>query len=143
MTTITVGATGQNVAKNFLDHLNLGREPVGMKTLDLLVKLRVAIEKRGLDEESAVAVLQSFEAQFGAAETPMKRLEKFVGFVQSIDEKANLIDTVKDLGLLSKSELEEQAIASGNWIPFMKRVEQDKRDAMAAAATPATEIKKA
>lgn len=78
-----------------------------------------------VDEETCLALLKSFELHHKSDDIT-GRLDNFLKFISSISERDDLIGTVKSMGMLSKSELEQQAVLTGNWIPFMKRVESDK-----------------
>ena len=81
-----------------------------------------------VDKETCLAIAKSFEEKYGRGGDDLgTRLDKFKGFLKLFDSKTDLIQSVKNLGMLSKSDLEEYAQETGNWLPSIKRTMQDER----------------
>lgn len=87
--------------------------------------LMALFQKHKVDDETALEVVRSYERKFGQAETTAARLGKVFKFLSSIEERGDLVATVRDLGMASKAELEEYAVETGDWGHFLKRVEKE------------------
>lgn len=101
-----------------------------MKTVAQLLGI---FAERRIDDETAVAILRSFETQNGRLDDAHLRVNRFSKFIHGLHASTNsrqpFIDTVKNLGLLSKNELEEHAKETGDWTHFLKRAEKESKNA--------------
>lgn len=107
--------------KTLLDYLKIDKSLASLRTKDLYSKIAGLFAFHKIDEETAMAIFKSFEARFGMADDLEFRLEKFDSFLKAIDTRENLIDSVKNVGLLSMSELENHAQETGDWLPAIKK----------------------
>lgn len=128
---------GSNVSfRNIRNYLGLSNKKLSVKQQELIDSISLLLTAKGVDAETAVSIFQSFENKISRAEGVDHRLSSFNKFIQSISSKDDLVETIKDFGLMSKAELEQKAVETGNWIPFMKRVESDKQKEIADANQP-------
>ena len=116
--------------KTLLEALGFAKQSsIPIALLQPILKISGVMSAHGIDEETTVALLKSYESRFGTLDDPHLRVSKFHDFVASIHAAGHgrnaFIDQVKNLGLLSKSELEEHAKETGDWSHFLKRVEHD------------------
>lgn len=75
-----------------------------------------------IDKETTIAIVKSFEERYGGAtDDLLTRLSKFKTFLSMFDSTTDLVQSVKNLGMLSKSDLEEYAKETGNWLPSIKQ----------------------
>ena len=94
----------------------------------LMSQVRAVLSVGGIDDETSVQLLRSYEERHGQAESTPERLGKFLEFLKTFKgDRGGMLDTVKNLGYLSKNLLEEHAKETGDWGPFLRRVEADKR----------------
>lgn len=93
------------------------------KLVKILGYIEALMSLNNIDGETQVALLQSFEEKTKISGDSEVRLSKFSKFLESVGDRENLIDTVKDMGMLSTDELEKQAVETGNWMPYMVRQE--------------------
>lgn len=93
------------------------------KEIDLLVRIKGAFSYQKIDDETAVAIIESFEGKFGKAESVIDRLSKFDNFLSVIGNRQDMIDSVKSMGMLSHAEAELQAVETGDWPSAIKRNE--------------------
>lgn len=128
------GATYKS--RTILEHLGYraGRA-IPFEVLQRVMKIQAIFAKHAIDEETGVGILQSFEHRSITPDDIHLRVDKFANFVQSINSNSRtpFIDSVKNLGLLSKSELEEHAKETGDWTPLLKRSSADAKDAKEAS----------
>lgn len=84
---------------------------------------------RSIDPETSTAIIKSYELKHGSLEDPHLRIARFREFIANIHafatDREPFLDTIKNLGLLSKHELESYGIESGDWGPFLRRAEKD------------------
>ncbi len=130
---LIVGMTSNISYKNLRAYLGLDKQKLTPIQDTLINSISTLMTAKGIDAETAIAIFQSFENKIGNSlsdnnntETIIDRLMRFNSFLSFIEHKSDLMATIKDFGLMSKAELEQTAIETGNWIPFMKRVEKDK-----------------
>ncbi len=109
--------------KTLRQYLNVKDDKLQPKTLSMLNRVSALMEAKGIDGETAVALMQSYEEQNGNSFNISARLSRFNSFVTKFEDKEDLIGTVNDLGLLSTDALEERCRETGDWMPFMVRRE--------------------
>lgn len=122
------GATRR--ARTLLEHLGYrAGKAIPFEVLQRVMKIQAIFAKHLIDEETGIGILQSFEQRSAPLDDIHLRVDKFATFVQSIktDSKTPFIDSVKNLGMLSKNELEEHAKETGDWTPFLKRSTNDSK----------------
>lgn len=91
-----------------------------------LFEIARIVSSQGIDMETAAGIARSFEERFGRGDDTKARVGKFLNFLRGISGgKEALLDTVKSLGLYSKAELEEYAKETGDWSPFLRRIEKE------------------
>lgn len=147
MSLITVSASGDGVASSDLfSYLGISKREMAPSQMKTLMDIMGVLSFHRVDGETAVAILKSFEMKMKAPEDFGRRIANFKTFLDTIDHRDNLIDSVKNLGMLSKSELEAQAQENGDWLSVIKRNEKDdqhRRAAhMAEVAEEAMEVEK-
>lgn len=102
---------------------------INIDILKQLTGILGVLSKRGIDEETAVSILKSYEDRNGKLDDSHLRVARFHDFLSEVDKTASdktpFLDSVKNLGLLSKNELEEYAKETGDWSQFLKRSEAD------------------
>ena len=107
--------------KNILDYLKIDKNTASLRTKEFYSRIAGLMSFHKIDNETAVAILKSFESRFGMADEVEFRLEKFDNFLNAIDNRDNLVDSVKSMGLLSMAELENHAQETGDWLPAIKK----------------------
>jgi hypothetical protein len=122
MTQIVYTPGSGKVNKTIAKYLNLpDLKHLTDKEIDLIVKIKGTLSLHGIDDETAVGILESYEGKYGKSEELGQRLERFSTFLGMAGNRENLIDSVKNLGLLSHSELETQAQETGDWVSVIKK----------------------
>lgn len=124
--TTVVAITGFKKNSSLFEYLGLDSQRLNSRSLEVVIRVLGKLSILGIDPESSVELISSYEKKFGQSENSYKRLEKFDEFIKEFNSKQSLLEVADNIGLLSKAELEEQALETGNWIPFMKRVQKDK-----------------
>jgi hypothetical protein len=127
-------AIGQNQLGTLLSFLGFTKSSsIPLSVLQSILHISSVFTSHRIDNETGVSILKSFEDRFGKMDDIHLRVSKFHDFVNNINStasnKAPFIDSVKSLGLLSKAELEEHAKETGDWSHFLKRSEQDSKNA--------------
>lgn len=112
--------------KNIASYLGIDNKKISPRQQELIFEISNFLTAKGIDAETSVSIFQSFENKISQRELIDDRLSSFNKFITSIKSKDDLIESIKDFGLMSKSELENKALETGNWLPFMKRVEKEK-----------------
>ncbi len=97
------------------------------KEINMLIHIKGAFAFHKIDDETAIAIMQSFEGKYGKGESVADRLSKFDKFLSKVGNRQDLIDSVKSLGMLSKEEIESQAQENGDWISVIKRTDADNK----------------
>ena len=92
-----------------------------------LIEMAQILSSHQIETETSVELIRSFELKFGKNEEPKFRVDRFLNFIRQSKEKGPLLDTVKDLGLLSKAELEEYGLETGDWSHFLRRIDKEKK----------------
>ena len=129
-----LSAAPQSVQPNLELHLRIPKDQADPASA-LLSQVRAVLTVGEIDDETSVHLLRSFEERHGQAESTPERLTKFLEFLKTFKgDRGGMLDTVKNLGYLSKNLLEEHAKETGDWGPFLRRVEADKKRASLAKA---------
>jgi len=145
--TIVIGAGSGSLKKaDLYNYLNIDRKRLNDKDRMALMEIMGILAYHKIDTETGVGIFKSFEAKSKPKDGLGRRLESFQKFLKSVDHRNDLIDTVQNLGMLSKEELEEQARETGDWVPVIKRNEVDnrrkeERDNQANALRSASEVR--
>lgn len=91
-------------------------------------ELQTIFDKNGIDAETRIGILRSFEASAGTLDDPKLRITRALRFLRGCGtSKEGLLDTVKSMGYYSKEELEQYARETGDWSHFLKRIETEKK----------------
>lgn len=122
---IVVGIPSNIRFNNIMEYLNLREFKITTEERRFLSKIYEILEDRKIDGETSVAILQSFENKLSHLDGTIDRLRSFHKFLDKIPDRSDLMSSIKDMGLMSKSELENSANETGNWLPFMRRIELD------------------
>lgn len=125
---MTVAVT-QMPMYSLLGFFGFGKDKaIPIDILKNIFELTGIFSQRKIDDETANALLKSYEAKFGMPDDIYLRVNNFHKFIKGIHEttltRDPFIDQVKNLGLLSKSELEEYAKDTGDWSHFLKRADK-------------------
>lgn len=127
MSNLTIGVTN-SCACTFRDFFR-----ASSLSSQAVIKLSQILNLLGLnqiDEETGLGILRSYESKFGAADDSAHRLDRFHGFLTSMQTKEGILDSIKSVGLYSKSEMEEYAKETGDWGHFLKRVDSEKSESV-------------
>jgi len=129
---MTISQPSRKVPSLLEYFLNPTQKSVPLSILQQLKAISTFLQDHSIDDETAVAIAQSYEARNGRLDDAHLRVSRFRTFVEAIpseaDPKQTLIDTVKTLGYLSKNELEEYAKDTGDWSQFLKRSSEDAKN---------------
>ena len=107
------------------DYIKLSKKD--SKSSGTYLKIAKILSKQHIDDETALAIFKSYEHNFGMKYENDIRLDKFLSFLSGMDSRDSLIDSVRNIGMLSIQELEEQATKTGDWIPAIKKSFQEVR----------------
>lgn len=120
--TIVIAGSGASLhANDIYSYLGIDKKKLGDIERKLVVEILGVLAYHKIDSETGLGILKSFELRSKPKDDLDKRLESFQEFLNSVDHRTDLIDSVKNLGMLSKDELEEQARETGDWIPVVRR----------------------
>lgn len=123
---VIISASGSSMgAYNLSTYLGVDKKNLTTSERETLMDILGTLSYHRIDGETAVAIFKSFEMKVKPHEEFSRRINSFKSFLDTIDHRDNLIDSVKNLGMLSKAELEEQAQQNGDWISVIKRNEKD------------------
>jgi len=123
-------AIPQTRVDDLVTHFGLkGQVTVPTGVVRGLLEILSIMMTQDIDGETSVGIIKSFESKFGMHEDSNERVSKFLKFIKQIKGKEPLLQTVKSLGLLSKAELEQYALETGDWSHFLRRLEKDREDA--------------
>lgn len=108
---------------NLIEHMGFkGAESLPMDITKQIIEMSQLLHDQGLDPETSLGLLKSFELKNGQAEEPTIRIKKFLEFIKSHSTKEGLLNSVKSIGFFSKRELEDYAKDTGDWVPFLRRI---------------------
>jgi hypothetical protein len=144
-----VATSGNSMVKHSLNsYLNIrDRKKLTDDELDLLVKIKGKLSVHSVDDESAIGILKSLENRSGFSDSLKQRLTRFDKFLSSIGNRNDLIESVSNLGMLSKEELETLARESGDWTQVIKKLDkpevksETKKEETKIKSTPAKLVK--
>lgn len=145
--TMVIGASSHSLrTAGIYSYLKIDDKKLNQNERQLLAEIMGILARHKIDGETGAGILKSFESKSKPKDSLDKRLESFCKFLNSVDHREGLIDSVQNLGMLSKEELEEQARETGDWVSVIKRNESDnrrkeERDNQANALRPAPEVR--
>ena len=101
---------------------------VPLSVLQQIMSISSIFSAQSIDTETGTAILKSYEDRNGKLDDSHLRVNRFHSFIKdlsgNVSARSGLLDSVKNLGLLSKSDLEEYAKETGDWPHFLKHAER-------------------
>ena len=138
----TVAISQQKSIKSLLEYFGYTNDKsIPISLLTSLQRIYDILALHQVDTETAVGLIKSYEAKVGQLEDAHLRIDRLKQFVEGVHANGadhhTFVDQVKNMGLMSKSELEEHAKETGDWAPFLKRAAKDQKSAQDQQPQPA------